>query len=95
MVAKVLRHKQMARPLMGKRCCTKSRANMAKRGVSCDSIKRYLPFAVRPTAQALLTKMKGGDLMRRKGACGGKRRKDGSGKGKGNYGTAKQPKTKK
>jgi len=30
--------------------------------------------------------------MMRKGKCGGTRRKDGSGKGKGNYGTPRQPK---
>jgi len=30
--------------------------------------------------------------MRMKGKCGGKKRKDGSGKGKGNYGTKRQPK---
>jgi len=31
-------------------------------------------------------------MARMKGACGGKRRMDGSGKGKGNYGTSRQPK---
>lgn len=30
--------------------------------------------------------------MRGRGKCGGKRRLDGSGKGKGNYGTSRQPK---
>ena len=31
-------------------------------------------------------------MARKKGQCGGKPRKDGSGKGKGNKGTKKQPK---
>lgn len=30
----------------------------------------------------------------KQGACGGKRRRDGSGGGKGNYGTSRQPKKK-
>jgi hypothetical protein len=38
---------------------------------------------------------KGGiDMPRRQGACGGNRRMDGSGGGKGNYGTKNQPKPK-
>lgn len=28
----------------------------------------------------------------KRGACGGKRRRDGSGRGRGNYGTPRQPK---
>jgi len=31
-------------------------------------------------------------MARGKGSCGGKRRKDGSGKGTGNKGTSRQPK---
>jgi hypothetical protein len=34
-------------------------------------------------------------MTRKKGTCGGTPRKDGSGKGKGNYGTKRQPKKKK
>lgn len=34
-------------------------------------------------------------MARGQGACGGKRRRDGSGKGKGNRGTARQPKRRK
>jgi len=33
-------------------------------------------------------------MARGKGACGGTRRKDGSGRGKGNRGTKRQPKSK-
>jgi len=33
-------------------------------------------------------------MARGKGSCGGKRRMDGSGKGRGNKGTARQPKRK-
>ena len=32
--------------------------------------------------------------MRKKGSCGGIRRKDGSGGGKGNFGTKRQPRKK-
>jgi len=33
--------------------------------------------------------------MRKYGKCGGVRRRDGSGRGRGNYGTPRQPKPKK